>query len=260
MLRMLSSFLTEDLFKKGLAVSVLGQPCWGARGGGAPGPQAQPTTRENGGAWGTGLALTVASFHSRISKPFPTTVPLTWTCGRTYRRWVTVSPPPSHSVGVLRCWMSLGEVGGGVGGHLCKGMRPAHRSPARAGHLEARLVIGRMGTMMALEGGGVRTVGQDPAGGLPHPVASSVMGAQESTPLSAQDTAPRFPGPSPPLPGTLEPFNLLGSPGCPVPSRPLPSATLHPSSLSTSWDLPIRPHLAFLSTQTQSSPFVGHIL
>lgn len=103
----------------------------------------------------------------------------------------------------------------------------------------------------------MRTVGQGPAGGLPHPVASSVKGAQESTPLCAQDTGLPALRPEPSSAGNFGTIQPSQHPGCPVPSQPLPSTTLHPNTLSTSWDLPIRPHLTFLSTQTQSTCLWG---
>lgn len=97
----------------------------------------------------------------------------------------------------------------------------------------------------------MRTVGQDPAGGLLHPVASSVMGAQESTPLSAQDTGLPAPRPEPSSTGNFGTCSAVLAALCPPGPSPARLCTPHPQH---SWDLPIRPHLAFLSTQTPSSP------
>lgn len=90
---MLSSFLTENLFKKGVAVSTLGQP-WGV-GFPQPLPCVPKTLPTAGVPWerrgSTSFALTVACLSSPTSTPLPTKTPSTWTCGTTCRRSVTAS-------------------------------------------------------------------------------------------------------------------------------------------------------------------------
>lgn len=158
MIRMLSSFLTEDLFKKGLAVSALGQP-WvrGAGRAGAslqpcPGPQAQPATRAEWWSLGHQLSPHRGLFPQSYLQTFSyksTTYLDLWEHLQKVGNNLPPSPPPPPEP---FCWgpemLDVPE-GGGGGEHPCKGMCPVHCPPARAGHLEPWLVIGRMGAMIA---------------------------------------------------------------------------------------------------------------
>lgn len=120
-LRMLSSFLTENLFKKGLAVSTapLGQPGWALIS------PSQPDVAPGG----TGSALTVACLHSPTSIPLSTRTLSTRTCGITCRRWVTASPPRPFFLPKV------------PGGSTClKECAQFPCFPAQPGHWEPRLL------------------------------------------------------------------------------------------------------------------------
>ena len=107
---MLSNFLTEDLFKMGIAVSPLGQP-WrrGAGGAVSSSPQGASPQTFIGGGWG-------APALPSLRPVFPQSYLHTYKYGNTiylnlWEHLQQVSDnqaPCSHRVGVLRCPKSLG--------------------------------------------------------------------------------------------------------------------------------------------------------
>lgn len=100
-LRMLSSFLTEDLFKKGLAVSALGQPLGGGVGAFLQPCPWSPSPACPGGVWGLQLSAHLGLFPQSYLQTYSynsTTYLDLWDS----LQKVGTSLPPSHSGGILR--------------------------------------------------------------------------------------------------------------------------------------------------------------